>query len=135
MLYDKSVVKGGERSRAVPVNRDSGRAIDNLIVWHREWYNTLHKSCSLFPSRQGTRPQPMSRRTAHDVLKATFEAAGLNGHLATHSLRKNFAQRPYDRTAPATSSSSKRCWGIATSRPPRNTWGSITPPFGKPSRK
>ena len=40
----------------------------------------------------------MSRRTAHDVLKDAFEAAGLNGHLATHSLRKSFAQRLYDRT-------------------------------------
>ena len=40
----------------------------------------------------------MSRRTAHDVLKVAFEAAGLNGHLATHSLRKSFAQRLYDRT-------------------------------------
>ena len=40
----------------------------------------------------------MSRRTAHDVLKNAFEAAGLNGHLATHSLRKSFAQRLYDRT-------------------------------------
>ena len=40
----------------------------------------------------------MSRRTAHNVLKQAYEAAGLNGHLATHSLRKNFAQRLYDRT-------------------------------------
>ena len=40
----------------------------------------------------------MSRRTAHDVLKTAFEAAGLSGHLATHSLRKSFAQRLYDRT-------------------------------------
>ena len=40
----------------------------------------------------------MSRRTAHDVLKIAFEEAGLNGHLATHSLRKSFAQRLYDRT-------------------------------------
>lgn len=40
----------------------------------------------------------MSRRTAHNVLKAAFIAAGLNGHLATHSLRKSFAQRVYDRS-------------------------------------
>ena len=40
----------------------------------------------------------MSRRTAHDVLKSEFETAGLKGHLATHSLRKSFAQRLYDRT-------------------------------------
>ena len=31
-------------------------------------------------------------------MKSAFEAAGLNGHLATHSLRKSFAQRLYDRT-------------------------------------
>ena len=98
MLYDKSVVKGGERSRAVPVNRDGRRAIDELIAWHRERYNTLHKTRPLFPSRQGQRRQPMSRRTAHNVLKAVFEAAGLNGHLATHSLRKSFAQRLYEQS-------------------------------------
>ena len=40
----------------------------------------------------------MSRRTAHNVLKDAFMSAGLNGHLATHSLRKSFAQRLYDRT-------------------------------------
>ena len=40
----------------------------------------------------------MSRRTAHDVLKDAFETAGLNGKLATHSLRKSFAQRLYDQT-------------------------------------
>ena len=98
MLYSKSVVKGGERSRTVPVNRDGRWAIDDLIAWHRERYNTLHKSRPLFPSRQGKRPQPMSRRTAHNVLKAAFEAAGLNGHLATHSLRKSFAQRLYEQS-------------------------------------
>ena len=40
----------------------------------------------------------MSRRTAHDVLKSAFEAAGLNGKLATHSLRKSFAQRVYEQS-------------------------------------
>ena len=40
----------------------------------------------------------MTTRAAHNVLKQAFEKAGLNGHLATHSLRKSFAQRLYDRT-------------------------------------
>ena len=31
-------------------------------------------------------------------MKAAFVAAGCNGHLATHSLRRSFAQRLYDRT-------------------------------------
>ena len=40
----------------------------------------------------------MTRRAAHNVLKSAFTAAGLNGHLATHSLRKSFAQRLYEQT-------------------------------------
>ena len=40
----------------------------------------------------------MHRQTAHDILKKAFIAAGLNGKLATHSLRKSFAQRLYDKT-------------------------------------
>ena len=98
LLFDKSIVKGGEVSRAVPVNRDGRRAIEDLISWHAERYQNTDKSRPLFPSRNGQGQQPMSRRTAHDVLKVAFEAAGLNGHLATHSLRKSFAQRLYDRT-------------------------------------
>ena len=98
LLFDKSIVKGGEVSRAVPVNRDGRRAIEALIGWHSERYQNTEKSCPLFPSRNGQGAKRMSRRTAHDVLKTAFEAAGLNGHLATHSLRKSFAQRLYDKT-------------------------------------
>ena len=98
LLYDKSIVKGGEVSRAVPVNKDGRLAIEDLITWHRKQYNITYKHRPLFPSRNGQGTQQMSRRTAHDVLKTAFEAAGLNGHLATHSLRKSFAQRLYERT-------------------------------------
>ena len=99
MLFDKSIVKGGEVSRAVPVNRDGRHAIENLVSWHNKQYGKLDVTRPLFPSRNGQGTQRMSRRTAHDVLKAAFIAAGLNGHLATHSLRKSFAQRLYDRTS------------------------------------
>ena len=99
LLFDKSIVKGGEVSRAVPVNRDGRLAIDALVAWHAEQYQNTPASRPLFPSRNGQgNPQRMSRRTAHDVLKAAFIAAGLNGHLATHSMRKSFAQRLYDHT-------------------------------------
>ena len=40
----------------------------------------------------------MHRQTAHDMLKVAFIAAGLNGKLATHSLRKSFAQRVYNKS-------------------------------------
>ena len=98
LLYNKSIVKGGEISRAVPVNRDGRQAIENLMDWHCVHYNNIDPHRPLFPSRNGQGTQRMSRRTAHDVLKTAFEAAGLNGHLATHSLRKSFAQRLYDAT-------------------------------------
>ena len=98
LLYSKSIVKGGEVSRAVPVNRDGRQAIDDLISWHIDYYGVTEAYRPLFPSRNGQGAKRMSRRTAHDVLKTAFEAAGLNGHLATHSLRKSFAQRLYDRT-------------------------------------
>ena len=99
LLFDKSIVKGGEISRAVPVNSDGRRAISEIIDWHREQYGNTHAHRPLFPSRNGQGEKRMSRRTAHDVLKSAFEAAGLNGKLATHSLRKSFAQRLYDRTS------------------------------------
>ena len=98
LLYSKSIVKGGEVSKAVPVNSDGRRAMEDLIAWHRESYQNTDKACPLFPSRNGRGVQRMSRRAAHDVLKAAFETAGLNGPLATHSLRKSFAQRLYECT-------------------------------------
>ena len=98
LLYDKSIVKGGEVSRAVPVNTDGSRAIDALVNWHREKYGTAHKQQPLFPSRNGQGKQRMTRRAAHNILKTAFMTAGLNGHLATHSLRKSFAQRLYEQT-------------------------------------
>ena len=99
LLYDKSIVKGGEVSRVVPVNTDGMRAIDDLIRWHREQYRRKPTpSRPLFPSRNGKGKKALSRREAHTVLKTAFLMAGLNGHLATHSLRKSFAQRLYEQT-------------------------------------
>ena len=96
LLFDRSIVKGGEVSRAVPVNVDGRAAIENLIGWHREQYNTIAPARPLFPSRNKNGSVPMNRQTAHEMLKKAFTAAGLNGKLATHSLRKSFAQRVYE---------------------------------------
>ena len=51
----------------------------------------------LLPLLNGKGAHHISRRIVHDVLTVTFKAVGLNGHLATHSLRKSFVQRLYDR--------------------------------------
>ena len=98
LLFDKSIVKGGEVSRSVPVNRDGRQAIDELVEWHRDRYENTEPDRPLFPSRQKSGTVPMHRQTAHDILKTAFTSAGLNGKLATHSLRKSFAQRVYDQS-------------------------------------
>ena len=38
LLFDRNIVKGGEVSRAVPVNIDGREAIEALIAWHIELY-------------------------------------------------------------------------------------------------
>ena len=98
LLYGKSIVKGGEVSRSVPVNADGRRAIDELVNWHRRHYRSVASKRPLFPSRHKSGTVPMHRQTAHAILKTAFIEAGLNGHIATHSLRKSFAQRLYDKT-------------------------------------
>lgn len=96
ILFDKNIVKGGEVSRAVPLNADGRGAIGVLVVWHQDHLGSVLASRPLFPSRNGN--TFMTRQNAHKVLKEAFEKAGLNGKLATHSMRKSFAQRLYQRT-------------------------------------
>ena len=98
LLYSKSIVKGGEVSRSVPVNADGRRAIDEVVRWHQEKYRRINATRPLFPSRHKSGTVALHRQTAHQILKDAFIEAGLNGHIATHSLRKSFAQRLYDKT-------------------------------------
>ena len=98
LLFDRSIVKGGEVSRAVPVNKDGRLAIDDLMTWHREQYGNTEDNRPLFPSRHKSGTVPLHRQTAHQMLKKAFISAGLNGKLATHSLRKSFAQRVYEQS-------------------------------------
>lgn len=99
LLFDRSIVKGKETSRAVPLNSDGTLAVEEIIKWHQEQYGIpLNMSRPLFPSRNGQGTQPMTRKSAHLILKDAFKKAGLNGKLATHSLRKSYAQRLYEQT-------------------------------------
>lgn len=105
VVFDKSIVKGGEHARSVPLNDDARTAVSDLIAWHTERealvYDgdilpyELNPDYPLFPSRKGG---VLNRRGADAVLRKAFRRAGLNGKLGTHSLRKSFAQRLYDQT-------------------------------------
>ena len=99
LLFDKSIVKGKETSRAVPVNVDGRLAIAELVNWHRDRYGDIDANRPLFPSRNKNGTVALNRQTAHDLLKEAFMNAGLNGKLATHSLRKSFAQRVYEQSS------------------------------------
>lgn len=103
--FDKSIVKGGDISRTVPMNIDARDAIADLILWLDEKFSItamaddIMAEFPLFPSRNaGNGVAPMKRQQADKMLRLAFQKAGLNGKLATHSLRKSFAQRLYDQT-------------------------------------
>ena len=96
LLFERNVVKGKEVSRMIPCNADGRKAIRELIQWHIKTFGDQDIKRPLFKSREGDKA--ISRTQAHRVLKEAFEKAGLNGKLATHSLRKTYAQRMYDVT-------------------------------------
>jgi len=96
LLFRRDIVKGGEVSRTVPVNADGRKSVSELIAWHRQRYGKLNPRRPLFPSRKFG--GALGRTQAHRILVTAFNHAGLNGKLATHSLRKTFAQRIYDAT-------------------------------------
>ena len=93
--FDKSIVKGGETSRTIPVNSDGRKAITEIMDWQRSHFGFVFLENPLFPSRKGC--TPVQRQAMHKILREAFEKAGLNGKLATHTLRKTFAQRLYQK--------------------------------------
>ena len=99
LLFSKHIVKGKEESRVVPVNVDGKAAIQRLVDWHTMMNSgRIDAASPLFASRNGAGVKPITRQNADMALRRAFMDAGLNGQLATHSLRKSFAQRLYDIT-------------------------------------
>ena len=74
MLFEKSIVKGGEVSRAVPVNRDGRLAIDDLIAWHRWHYQNTDEIRPLFPSHHKSGTVPLHRQNAHAPKKRVYRS-------------------------------------------------------------
>ena len=93
--FDKSIVKGGETSRTIPVNADGCQAIEEIIAWQRSHFGSIDPDMPLFPSRKGK--GALKRQAINKILDTAFFTAGLTGKLATHTMRKTFAQRLYDK--------------------------------------
>lgn len=101
VLFTKEMVKGGEVSRAVPLNKDGRIAVGLLMGWHKAKFGTIDPEAPAFASRVKAKNGSLKRMTtqaASNALMAAFEVAGLNGKLGTHSMRKSFAQRLYSQT-------------------------------------
>jgi integrase len=92
VTYRRANRKGKVEGRIVKLNT---KAIDALAAW----INQLAKDTILaaedfvFPSRKGS--GPVGRVQYHRILKEAVLANELTGKIATHSMRKTFADRAY----------------------------------------
>jgi site-specific recombinase XerD len=104
------VVQAGRIADAVTYRRASrkGKTEGRTVKLHAEakaalaaWINTLAKDTVLtaddyvFPSRKGR--GPLGRVQYHRILKGIVETNELTGKIATHSMRKTFADRVYEK--------------------------------------
>jgi len=93
-------MKGKTDSRSVRLNDDAREA---LAPWIAELLSAGYNApgVALFRSRRGIN-KPISRRQALGILQGAFAANGLEGvgtarRLGTHSMRKTFATRVYEK--------------------------------------
>jgi integrase len=94
--YRRANRKGKTESRTVTLHPKAKKA---LTVW----INQLAKGTILtaddfvFRSRKGHSSRPISRVQYHRILKGAIGPNELTGKLATHSMRKTFANQVYER--------------------------------------
>jgi site-specific recombinase XerD len=92
--YRRANRKGKVEGRTVKLHP---RAKTALTAWIKHLTNeegTLTADQFVFRSRKGSRP--ISRIQYHRILKDVVHAHHLTGKIATHSMRKTFADRMYD---------------------------------------
>ncbi len=90
-------VKGKKRGQSAHVAPAVRPLITRWLFDYRQRYEVAGDS-PLFISRSGSK-RPISRMQAHRTLAAAYTCAGLDGamgELATHSMRKTYAQTMFD---------------------------------------
>ncbi|MCC6398401.1 MAG: tyrosine-type recombinase/integrase [Bacteroidetes bacterium] len=93
VTYRRASRKGKVEGRTVKLHP---RAKTALIAWikQRARAGTLSPDDYVFESRKGQ--LPISRIQYHRILKSVVHTHHLSGKIATHSMRKTFADRIYD---------------------------------------
>lgn len=83
--------------RTVFLNADAKKTLEALVEWLKA--KGLDDASPLFVSRkQHNGYMAITRQQAHRLIKALFAQVGELGNVATHTLRKTFAQSIYDAT-------------------------------------
>lgn len=87
-------MKCKNEGRCVVVHPDAKNA---LMEWVTELFQAgATEATYVFKSQKG-RNKPISRIQAWNILTIAYKASGLTGALGTHSLRKTFADRVYEK--------------------------------------
>lgn len=95
VYIERKNVKKKLEGRSVVLHPEAKEALEIWIEQLRQaGYMTAESY--LFQSRKGAN-RPIGRVQAYKILKEAFEAAGLTGKLGTHTMRKTFANKVYDR--------------------------------------
>lgn len=94
ILIERRNVKRKRQGRQVPFHRAARLAVQD---WLREMYAAGHvgRNVHVFRSQKG-RDAAMSVPHAWRVFSGVFNRAGMDGRLATHTMRKTFARSFYD---------------------------------------
>ena len=82
-------MKGKKESRELALHPAARAALEELV-------GSLPADPETFLFRAQGGNKPLNRRTAWVVLKKASKACGMDGKVATHSMRKTFAKRCYD---------------------------------------
>ena len=96
VVVQRRSMKGKQESRSVVFHPKAQEAL-------RPWLKALKAEGNLKPetflfrSREGDN-RAISRVQAYGILREAFEANQLPGKLATHSMRKSFANRAYEKS-------------------------------------
>ncbi len=91
VYVERKNTKGKLEGRCIPLHQEARNILSRLIQMNRPSPESY-----IYQSRKGEN-KPITRRQAWFVLKQAFRKAGLEGKLGTHSLRKTFANRIYER--------------------------------------
>lgn len=93
VTVERRSMKGKMASRTVPINAAARAALLPWLVHLRD-AGCVHRDDPLFPSNRNPF-RPIDRIQAWKILKRAYSAAGLHGKLATHTMRKTFANNVY----------------------------------------